>query len=291
MTLTQLEYFLALAEFQSFSQAAKACGVTQPTLSAQFQKLEEELGHALVDRKAQPMALTPMGQSLIGQARQTLQSAEGIKRLVDDFEHPVVGRLRLGIVAPLAGIHGAEWYAAVQAACPHVELDLVEANPAELQQALQQAELDAVLTQSEGWTGQGQTIILFHEAWWALAPKEEALLPAWSDGKAWLMGSEALAATRFARLNGWKAQAAPGFQSDSVYGRASVGARTGKWVLLSESELELLPAWMQKRARPMPNAQRIVMWVSGLHAKNEAVQERVREVLASRVLPGLRSAQ
>jgi DNA-binding transcriptional LysR family regulator len=291
MTLTQLEYFLALAEFQSFSQAAKACGVTQPTLSAQFQKLEEELGHALVDRKAQPMALTPMGQSLLGQARQTLQSAEGIKRLVDDFEHPVVGRLRLGIVAPLAGIHGAEWYAAVQAACPHVELDLVEANPADLQQALQQAELDAVLTQSEGWTGQGQTTVLFQEAWWALAPKEEALLPAWSDGQAWLMGSEALAATRFARLNGWKAQAAPGFQSDSVYGRASVGARTGKWVLLSESELELLPAWMQKRARPVPNAQRSVMWVRGLHTKNEAVQERVRAVLASRVLPGLRSAQ
>ncbi len=46
-----------------------------------------------------------------------------------------------------------------------------------------------------------------------------------------------------------------------------------------------------KRARPVPHAQRSVMWVRGLHTKNEAVQERVRVVLASRVLPGLRSAQ
>ena len=291
MTLTQLEYFLALAEFQSFSHAAKACGVTQPTLSAQFQKLEEELGHALVDRKAHPMTLTPMGQSLLGQARQTLLSAEGIKRLVDDFEHPVVGRLRLGMVAPLAAIHGAEWFSAVQAAYPQVELDIVEANPADLQQALQKEELDAVLTQSEGWTGQGQTTVLFQEAWWALAPKEEALLPAWSDGKHWLMGSEELAATRFARQEGWKSQAAQGFQSDSVYGRASVGARTGKWVLVSESELELLPEWMQKRAQHVPHAQRSLIWVRGLHATNEALQERLRAVLASRVLPGLRSAQ
>ena len=53
MTLTQLEYFIALAEHRNFSAAAKACGVSQPTLSAQFHKLEEELGHTLVDRKCQ----------------------------------------------------------------------------------------------------------------------------------------------------------------------------------------------------------------------------------------------
>ena len=291
MTLTQLEYFLALAEHQSFSQAAKACGVTQPTLSAQFQKLEEELGHALVDRRAQPLTLTGMGFSLLEQARQTVQSAEGIMRLVDDFEHPVAGQLRLGIVTPLAGIHGATWFSMLQANCPQVELRMVEAHPGDLQKALQQAEVDAILTQSEGWSGQGQCTLLFQESWWAVAPQEEAVLPSWTDAHAWLMGSEELATTRFAVQKGWKSPGSQAYHSDSVYGRAAMGARSGKWVLLSESELELLPAWMQKRARPVPHAQRGLVWVRGTHAKNEAVQERVREVLSSRILPGLRSAQ
>lgn len=291
MTLTQLEYFLALAEHRSFSQAAKACGVTQPTLSAQFQKLEEELGHALVDRKAQPLVLTPMGQSLREQAAQTVQSAATIHSLVDQFEHPVAGVLRLGVVAPLASVHGAFWHGVLQAACPGVEMVWVEGEPAELQQQLLQAEVDAVLTQAESWSGQGQVFPLFQEVWWVLGPSLEAQMPSWSDAKAWLMGSDLEAATRYAYSFGWRRSGELGPQLTSVFGRANLAARTGKWMLVSESEVEMLSPSMQKRARPMSEWERTLIWVRGTHAKNEEVQARVRDVLAGRLPSGLRSAQ
>jgi DNA-binding transcriptional LysR family regulator len=291
MTLTQLEYFLALAEHRSFSLAAKACGVTQPTLSAQFQKLEEELGHALVDRKSQPLSLTPMGQSLLRQAAQTVQSAETLKSMVEQFEHPLHGTLRLGVVAPLGSLHGAFWHAQIQAACPNVEIRWVEADPAELQRALQQAELDALLTQSEGWNGQGQLTPLFEESWWALAPSVDSVRPALSDAKAWLMGSAALATTRYASIHGWREGETSRFVSESVLGRAHMASQLMKWVLLAESELDMLPQEIRKRAHRMPNENRTLLWVQGMHAKNWEIQEKVRDILQEHLPSALVRAQ
>lgn len=291
MTLTQLDYFVALAEHRSFSQAAKACGVTQPTLSAQFQKLEEELGHALVDRKAQPLVLTPMGQSLVRQAAQTVQSAETIKALVAQFEHPVEGKLRLGLVAPLCGLHAANWHSALLAVHPFVDLHWIEGHPAELQQALAQAELDAIITQGEGWNGQGKLTPFCQESWWALAPSSESKMPAWTDSVAWLMGSKDSAVTRFAALQGWKDTASSPYQSDGVLGRARMAIHLQKWVLLSESELEFLPPEYQKRAQRLSSSPRTLVWVHGMHAKNVDVQKSVLSVLQERLPAGLEKVQ
>jgi len=77
MTLTQLKYTLAVAEEGNFTQAAEKCFVTQPTLSMQVQKLEEELGIQLFNRKAKPITLTPVGEKIISQAKIILEEAKG----------------------------------------------------------------------------------------------------------------------------------------------------------------------------------------------------------------------
>ena len=69
MTIQQLEYILAVDQFRHFARAAEYCRVTQPTLSAMIQKLEDELGVKLFDRTVQPVCPTPIGQKVIDQAR------------------------------------------------------------------------------------------------------------------------------------------------------------------------------------------------------------------------------
>jgi LysR family hydrogen peroxide-inducible transcriptional activator len=102
MTLTQLAYALAVAKYQHFGQAAEASFVTQPTLSMQLQKLEEELGIEIFDRSKQPIQPTEVGQLIIDQARITIMEAQKISDLAVTTQQKVEGTLRLGVIPTLA---------------------------------------------------------------------------------------------------------------------------------------------------------------------------------------------
>ena len=81
-SLTQLEYALAVHKYGHFSQAAKACAVTQPTLSMQIQKLEDELGVRIFDRNKHPIAITEMGELIVAQGRVALAECERINEII-----------------------------------------------------------------------------------------------------------------------------------------------------------------------------------------------------------------
>ena len=81
-TLAQLEYIIALDTHRHFASAAEACFVTQPTLSMQIKKLEEELGVSIFDRSRQPVVPTDIGKLLIAQARETLREAKKIEQII-----------------------------------------------------------------------------------------------------------------------------------------------------------------------------------------------------------------
>ena len=83
MTLVQLEYIVAVDDFRRFSSAAEACFVTQPTLSMQIQKLEEQLGVVIFDRSRQPVVPTEIGVEIIAQARIVLSESGKIKELIN----------------------------------------------------------------------------------------------------------------------------------------------------------------------------------------------------------------
>ncbi|MFV3408985.1 hydrogen peroxide-inducible genes activator [Bdellovibrio bacteriovorus] len=102
MTLTQLEYILAVADTGSFSHAARQCHVTQPTLSMQIQKLEEELGVILFDRTKQPIRATSVGEEILQQARLVVKGSQHLKEIVDDAKGSLRGELRIGIIPTLA---------------------------------------------------------------------------------------------------------------------------------------------------------------------------------------------
>ncbi len=102
MTLTQLEYVVALDEHRHFALSAEKCFVTQPTLSMQIQKLEEELGIKIFDRTKQPVIPTEIGAGIIAQARIILREAACIRNIIDDQKDMLSGELRIGIIPTLA---------------------------------------------------------------------------------------------------------------------------------------------------------------------------------------------
>jgi len=102
MTLTQLEYIVALDSHRHFVLASEKCFVTQPTLSMQIQKAEEELGVKIFDRTKQPVIPTEIGSSIIAQARVILREASLIQQIVNDQKDRMTGELRIGIIPTLA---------------------------------------------------------------------------------------------------------------------------------------------------------------------------------------------
>ena len=102
MTLQQLEYVTAVAQWGSFVTAAEKCFVTQPTLSMQVKKLEEEVGVILFDRSRQPVALTDGGQLFIEQAKVVLRENKRLKEVVSAAKGDIAGELRIGIIPTLA---------------------------------------------------------------------------------------------------------------------------------------------------------------------------------------------
>ncbi len=98
MTITQLKYLLAVAEFQNFTLAAESCFVTQPTLSMQIQKLEDELGVTIFNRKKKPIALTLIGEQIIEQAKLIVSESNRIADIVDQQKGYIGGEFKLGII-------------------------------------------------------------------------------------------------------------------------------------------------------------------------------------------------
>jgi LysR family hydrogen peroxide-inducible transcriptional activator len=102
MTIQQLEYILAVEKFRHFGNAAESCFVTQPTLSAQVNKLEKELGIILFDRSKMPVIPTEIGERVIEQAKRVVLESKGIYELVAEIKGEVGGIIKIGIIPTIA---------------------------------------------------------------------------------------------------------------------------------------------------------------------------------------------
>jgi len=102
ITITQLEYIVAVDEYRHFANAAEKCFVTQPTLSMQIKKLEDDLGVIIFDRSRQPVVPTDIGKKLIEQARIVLASTHRMQEIIREDKQEVSGSLKIGIIPTLA---------------------------------------------------------------------------------------------------------------------------------------------------------------------------------------------
>ena len=175
MNLRDLRYLLAVAEHEHFGRAAKACGVSQPTLSVQIRKLEEQMGVALFERTSKTAAPTAACQQLIGHARAAVTSAEAIIATARNLRDPLSGRFRLGIIPTLAPYLLPLVFAPLREALPALELEPWEDQTTALLERLRAHELDAALLATEV---DGQDLMsqpLFAEPFLAALPPDHPL--------------------------------------------------------------------------------------------------------------------
>jgi len=142
-TLTQLEYVLAVYRHGHFGRAAAACRVSQPTLSAQVRKVEEELGVTLFDRNRKPVAPTEKGQALVEQAEVVVAAHERLVRLASGQHEEIAGRLELGVIPTLAPFVLPWFVRDFSRKHPKVELEISERTTEQMLLALQNGRLDA----------------------------------------------------------------------------------------------------------------------------------------------------
>jgi LysR family hydrogen peroxide-inducible transcriptional activator len=145
MNLRDLKYFIALAEHLHFGRAAAASFVSQPTLSTQVRKLEEELGVVLVERAPRKVMLTPAGRDVAARARRIVADVEQMRESARRSRDPEAGTVRLGIFPTLGPYLLPHVVPGIRSRFPELELLLVEEKSDVLLSRLQEGRLDAAL--------------------------------------------------------------------------------------------------------------------------------------------------
>ncbi|MFN3939767.1 MAG: LysR substrate-binding domain-containing protein [Chitinophagales bacterium] len=175
MTLIQLEYLVALDTYRHFAIAAEKCFVTQPTLSMQIQKLEEELGVKIFDRTKQPVIPTEIGALIIGQARKVLQEAKAIRYLISEQLETIQGELRIGIIPTLAPYILPSLFKHMRAAFPKIILTVKEVITEELIHELKSNRLDCGIVVTPLKENAINEEVLFYEELFVYVSKNNAL--------------------------------------------------------------------------------------------------------------------
>ena len=146
MTLQQMEYIVALDKYRHFVLAAEACGVTQPTLSAMIQKLEEELDIKIFNRERKNITPTGIGEKIIRQAQIALNETKRIKEIVADETDSMSGNLRIGILPTIAPYIIPDFIFHFSNTYPNVNLSIDEKENKTLLQDLKYGNLDMAIT-------------------------------------------------------------------------------------------------------------------------------------------------
>lgn len=171
MTITQLQYVLAVAEHRNFTFAAEKCFVTQPTLSMQIQKVEDELGVLIFDRSKKPIQLTDIGQKIVAQAKNIVNEADRIKDIVDQQKGFVGGEFRLGIIPTIMPTLLPMFLKSFTNRYPKVKLIIEELNTEDIITRLKNGHLDAAIAATPLEEEKIKEVVLYFEPFVAYLPE------------------------------------------------------------------------------------------------------------------------
>lgn len=175
MNLRDLKYLVALADHRHFGKAADASFVSQPTLSTQIRKLEDELGVALVERAPRKVMLTPVGREIVERARRILAEVDQLGEVARRSRDPEAGSVRLGIFPTLGPYLLPHVVPRIRKRFPQLELLLVEEKSDVLLQRLREGTLDAALLALPLHDDQLHAEFLFEEPFLLAVPESHPL--------------------------------------------------------------------------------------------------------------------
>lgn len=175
MNLQEIRYLVAVAEHRHFGRAAEVCNVSQPTLSNQIRKLEEELGVTLLERTNKRVDLTPVGGQILVHAQRALAEAEQMEALARASRDPLVGPLKLGVIPTLAPYLLPLILKPLKQAYPRLTIELWEDQTRSLIEGLRNRRLDAALLATPADAPEITEIELFNEPLLAALPVNHRL--------------------------------------------------------------------------------------------------------------------
>jgi len=175
MNLRAVHYLVTLADVRHFSKAAERCHVSQPTLSTQIRKLEDELGVQLVERSPRRVMLTEVGAEIVERARAMLAEADAIRAIARRSKDPHSGTVRIGIFPTLAPYFLPHVVPEIRRRFPRLTLRLFEEKTEDVINMLHQGRLDAGLLALPVEAEQLATRVLFEEPFVLAVPESHAL--------------------------------------------------------------------------------------------------------------------
>lgn len=174
MNLRDLKYIIAVADTRHFGKAAQRCFVSQPTLSGQIKKLEDQLGVTIFERTNRAVRTTPIGEEILHYARAMLEQAQAIEQISAAHRDPLAGPLRLGAIPTISPFLMPLILAPLKQAHPQLKLVLSEETTDMLTQRLHGFEIDAALLATAVDPDDFDVIPLFDEPFWIAHPREHS---------------------------------------------------------------------------------------------------------------------
>ncbi len=175
MTITQLHYVLAIAEHKNFTKAAEKCFVTQPTLSTQIQKLEDELDILIFDRSKKPIELTDVGRKIVHQAKNIVDESDRIQDIVDQQKGFIGGEFKLGIIPTVMPTLLPMFLKTFIKKFPKVKLKIEELTTEEIITRINDGHLDAAIAATPLQHDIIKERVLYYEPFVGYVPNDHPL--------------------------------------------------------------------------------------------------------------------
>ena len=175
MNLRDLKYLIAVAETEHFGHAAARCYVSQPTLSGQIKKLEQELGVTLFERTNRSVSITPIGADIVRHAKLILEQADVIKQLAQAQRDPLAGALRVGAIPTVSPYLIPLILLPLKSKYPQMRLVLSEEITEMLTQRLLEHQIDVAILATDVKEPELEVMPLFEEPFWLAHPRDHEI--------------------------------------------------------------------------------------------------------------------
>lgn len=289
MTLQQLEYIVAVEKYRHFAKAAESCHVTQSTLSMMIQKLEQELEINIFDRKTQPIEPTPIGVTLLAQAKVILYNAKQFKELALNEKEQESGKVTFGIIPTVAPYILPKLFNILQERNPNINLHVKEITTSEIINQLEKAEIDMALLATPLNNPNLLEIPIYYERFFAYVSPTEPLYNIINEYEMrhlptdhlWILKEGHCLRNQVMRLCESESGFSTTYEAGSIDTLVKIVDTNGGYTIIPELHLDFLSEKQKANVRPIvnPEPNREISLV----VRNDYVKEKLLNVIAKNI--------
>lgn len=285
MTLQQLEYIIALENYQHFLQAAESCGITQPTLSATIAKLEDELDTQIFDRTQHPIRPTEAGSKILSQAKVILRDVAKMKEMVLSEREKETGEINIGIITTIAPYIVPPFIKIMKENYPFINLHIKEAIPEVMTQYVSKGEIDIAIMSPYYMTNDLLSVPIYHERFVLyvspldpLHSLKEIKGEDLKNGQAWLLNEGLCTTNQLKNIVHIASNYSEIYHAGSVDTLVRIVDNNGGFAIIPEFHIDLLRDYQTQNVRTINTP--IITREVALIFRNDFIKEKLLNIVA-----------